>query len=272
MATVYEIVQGLAQAAANSYDGALGEDYEPVNDGILRREEGNALIDQRVMDGFNVKFYGNMMCLSYQSDVQLKEVYASDFEGEMEQRLTDIAGWLKKEYKKITGNSVALTEEGEIDVFVQNSSRVRTWVQAKKHYKVGGLAEEMNDDNSGSTNPLETNWKSFLDQGGWNGKGGTRPDNDTRKKEKLDEQFRRAEDLATWAQDLQRMYGDRPDLEISLEQDPDNGYDYILLHAPHIPPEEQVFYDGDEAHEYLDKKFPHPSWRDSPDVKGISHS
>ena len=113
----------------------------------------------------------------------MKEVYASDFEGEMEQRLTDIAGWLKKEYKKITGKSVSLTEEGEIDVFVQNSSRVRTWVQAKKHYKVGGLAEEMNDDNSGNTNPLEANWKSFLDQGGWNGNGGTRPSNDTRKKE-----------------------------------------------------------------------------------------
>ena len=176
MATVYEIVQGLAQAAANSYDGALGEDYEPVNDGILRREEGNALIDQRVMDGFNVKFYGNMMCLSYQSDVQLKEVYASDFEGEMEQRLTDIAGWLKKEYKKITGNSVSLTEEGEIDVFVQNSSRVRTWVQAKKHYKVGGLNEEMNNE-TGSEAPVERSWETFLKQGGW----GTRPDNDTRK-------------------------------------------------------------------------------------------
>ena len=182
MATVYEIVQGLAQAAANAYDGALGEDYEPVNDGILRREEGNALIDQRVMDGFNVNFYGNMMCLSYQSEVQLKEVVAAGFEDEIDQRLTDIAGWLKKEYKKITGNSVSLTEEGEVDVFVQNTSRVRTWVQAKKHYKVGGLAEEMNDDNSGNTAPLEANWKSFLDQGGWNGKGGTRPENDTRSK------------------------------------------------------------------------------------------
>ena len=38
MASIYEIVQGLAQAAANSYDGALGEDYEPAKDGILRRE------------------------------------------------------------------------------------------------------------------------------------------------------------------------------------------------------------------------------------------
>ena len=178
MATVYEIVQGLSQAAANAYDGALGEDLEPVKAG-LRREEGNALIDQRVMDGFNVKFYGNMMCLSYQSEIQLKEVYASGFEGEMEQRLAEIKGWLTKEYKKITGNSVTLTEEGEVDVRVENSSRVRSWVVAKMHYKVGGLSTDMNDDNAGSTNPVEKGWKTFLEQGGW----GSRPDNDKRKKE-----------------------------------------------------------------------------------------
>jgi len=183
MATVYEIVQGLSQAAANAYDGALGEDNEPAKPGILRREEGNALIDQRVMDGFNVKFYGNMMCLTYQSEIQLKEVYASGFESDTEQRLSDIAGWLKKEYKKITGNSVTLTEEGEIDIRVENSSRVRTWVLAKKHYRVGGLDEAMNDDNQGSTNPVERSWETFLNQGGWNGKGGSRPDNDTRKKD-----------------------------------------------------------------------------------------
>lgn len=179
MATVYEIIQGLSQAAANAYDGALGEDESTTKTGVLRREEGDALIDQRVMDGFNVKFYGNMMCLSYQSEVQLKEVYAGGFEEEMDQRLTDIAGWLKKEYKKVTGDSVTLTEDGEIDVMVQNSSRVRSWVQAKKHYRVGGLSEDMNDDNSGSTNPVEKSWQSFLDQGGWKGK---RPKNDTRKK------------------------------------------------------------------------------------------
>ena len=182
MATVYEIVQGLAQAAANAYDGALGEDLEPAKDGILRREEGDALIDQRVMDGFNVKFYGNMMCLSYHSEIKLKEVYASGFEGEIDQRLTDIKGWLTKEYKKITGKSVTLTEAGEVDVRVENSSRVRSWVIAKKHYKVSGLPAEMNDDNSGSTAPVEKGWKTFLEQGGW----GKRPDNDTRPKSKND--------------------------------------------------------------------------------------
>ena len=178
MATVYEIIQGLSQAAANAYDGALGEDYEPANTGVLRREEGDALIDQRVMDGFNVKIYGNMMCLSYQSEIQLKEVYAGGFEEEMEQRLVDISGWLKKEYKKITGNSISLTKEGEVDVRVENSSRVRSWVLAKLHFKVGELAEEMRVD-APSADKIDKSWQSFLSQGGL---GGKRPTNDTRKK------------------------------------------------------------------------------------------
>ena len=178
MASTYDIIQGLAQAAANAYDGALTEDGEPINAG-LQREEGNPLIDKRVMDGFNVKFYGDVMCLGYQSEIRLKEVYANGFEDEISQRVADIAGFLKKEYKKITGNTVALTEEGEIDVRVENSSRVRSWVTAKMHYKVGGLSAAMNDDNSGSTNPVEAGWKTFLDQGGWDG---PRPSNDTRSK------------------------------------------------------------------------------------------
>ena len=41
MATVYEIVQGLSQAAANAYDGALDESGEPIKAG-LQREEGEA--------------------------------------------------------------------------------------------------------------------------------------------------------------------------------------------------------------------------------------
>ena len=176
MATTYEIIQGLAQAAANSYDGALGEDYEPAKPGILRREEGNALIDERVMDGFNVRFYGNMMCLSYQAEIQLKEVYAGGFEEDTDQRLADIAGWLKKEYKKITGKGVSLTAEGEVDIRVENSSRVRSWVTAKKHYRIGGLNKDMSIETP-SENQVDSSWKTFLDQGGW----GTRPKNDTRK-------------------------------------------------------------------------------------------
>ena len=181
MATIYDIVQGLHQAAANAYDGALGEDQELLATGALRREEGDALIDQRVMDGFNIQISGNLMCLSYMSEIKLKEVYASGFESEIDQRLTDIIGFIKKEYRKITGESVALTEHDDIDVYVQNSSRVRSWVQAKKHYRIGGLNEDMQVAAEADTKP-EDSLRKFIDQGGWTGDGGKRPQNDTRPK------------------------------------------------------------------------------------------
>ena len=89
MATVYEIVQGLSQAAANAYDGALDADGEPIKAG-LQREEGDPILDKRVMDGFNVSFYGNMMCLSYMSEVQLKEVYGNGFEEDVEKQIAEV--------------------------------------------------------------------------------------------------------------------------------------------------------------------------------------
>ena len=179
MATVYEIIQGLSQAAANAYDGALDDNGEILEAG-LRREEGDPILDKRVMDGFNVVFYGNMMCLGYQAEVQLKEVYANGFENEVEQNLADIVRFLTKEYKKITGNSVTLTQEGEVDMRVESTSRVRSWVTAKMHYKISALNEDMQVGPE-SEDTVEASWKSFLDQGGWKGK---RPDNDSRKKDK----------------------------------------------------------------------------------------
>ena len=181
MATVYEIVQGLTQAAANAYDGALDENGEPLLAG-LRREEGDPILDKRVMDGFNVKIYGNMMCLSYMAEVQLKEVHASGFESDVESQLAEIVSFLKKEYKKITGKSVSLTTEGEIDVRVENSSKVRSWVTAKMHYKVGGLDEAMAVAPADVDTKPEAKWQTFVSQGGWNGSGGTRPQNDSRSK------------------------------------------------------------------------------------------
>ena len=180
MATVYEIVQGLSQAAANVYDGALDESGEPLKAG-LQREEGDPILDKRVMDGFNVRFYGNMMCLSYMSEVQLKEVYASGFESDVESRMADIVSFLRKEYRKIRGESVALTKDGEIEVHVENSSRVRSWVTEKMHYRVGGLDESM-EVNAGSDARPEAQWEKFMSQGGWTGDGGKRPDNDSRPK------------------------------------------------------------------------------------------
>ena len=137
-----EIVQGLAQAAANAYDGAhdkrFSHDGEERKVG-LRREEGCAIMDSRVIDGFKVNFSGDTMCISYQSDIKLKEVYAGGFEQEMEATINDIKNFLQKEYKKVTKKSVSLKKQGDVDVMVQSTSRVRSFVQAKQHFKVSGL-------------------------------------------------------------------------------------------------------------------------------------
>jgi hypothetical protein len=120
-----EIIRGLAQAAANSYDGAHDERFAldgQVRKVGLRREEGCPIKDSRVMDGFSVKFYGPKMVINYQSDIRLKEVYAGKFEQDIERMLNQIKKFLMKEYKSITGKSVTLTKEGEVKILVQSTS------------------------------------------------------------------------------------------------------------------------------------------------------
>ena len=85
-----EIIQGLAQAAANAYDGShdVRTSYDAKERRVgLRREEGCPIHDSRMMDGFKVKFHGDSMCITYQSDIRLKEVYAGGFEQEMEHQI-----------------------------------------------------------------------------------------------------------------------------------------------------------------------------------------
>ncbi len=96
-------------------------------------------MDSRVNDGFSVKFYGDGICINYQSDVTLKEVHNPKYEQEVERMLNEIKKFLQKEYKSITGNSVTLKKNGEVKVLVQSTSRVRSFVQAYQHYTISGI-------------------------------------------------------------------------------------------------------------------------------------
>jgi len=138
---VIEIIQGISQAAANAYDGAMDEGGEPIKIG-LQREEGCPILDKRVMDGFGVCMSANTLTIKYQGEISLKDFHQGDFEGEIAQRLQDIASFLKKEYKKITGNSLSLTKKGEPTMIVQSTSRVHSWVQAQQGFTIGGIPAE----------------------------------------------------------------------------------------------------------------------------------
>jgi hypothetical protein len=173
MATVYEIIQGINQAAANgAWDGAHSADLAAdgkARTAGLKREEGHFINDRRVMDGFQVKFMGPLMRLTYQSEILIKDVKKNDFEDTIVSQLKDIIKFLKKEYKAITGETLTLTLEGEHHIFVQRMSNYRTDV-------IGGLqsvADLQKDEKKRNLDTAVRDWLSLGPKG--------RPKNDTRK-------------------------------------------------------------------------------------------
>ena len=139
---VLDIIKGISQAAANAYDGAYDDKGDRLSTG-LRREDGDLIIDKRLMDGFGVTMHGNILILKYQGEIHLKEVWQNNFEDEIAQRLQDIISYLKKEYKKVTKNSLTLTKKDkEPTILVQSLSKQRSWVEAHQKFKIGGIPEE----------------------------------------------------------------------------------------------------------------------------------
>ena len=161
-----EIIEGLAQAAANgSYDGAQHMENYSLDGQIrkigLKREEGIPLLDKRCIDGFKVKFYGDSMIINYQSDVRMKELKGNGFENDIMQTINEVKKFLQKEYKTITGKSVSLTAKGDPQIIVQQTSNVRTFVQAYQHYKISGL--KMDQINAPSETSTRDITKKFLE-------------------------------------------------------------------------------------------------------------
>ena len=141
--SVLDVVRGLAQAAANAYDGALDDNGEILEAG-LRSEEGDPILDKRIIDGFGVKFHGNKLCINYHGEVSMKDLHRhgpKNFENEIEQMYADIVKFLKKEYKKTTGSALTLSAQGDSDSLIQRMNSVRNWVQSAKWYEIGNITD-----------------------------------------------------------------------------------------------------------------------------------
>ena len=162
MATTLEIVNGISQAMANTHDGALDEKGEPVKTGFLRREEEVTIHDRRLIDGFSVALYGDHLCLKYHSEVPLKEVHGNSFETDIASTMKQCIGFLKKQYKAVTGESLSLSAVDDPDIMVQSTSRVRSWVQAKQHFKVGGMDDSTEEIKKESEELLDDAIKNWL--------------------------------------------------------------------------------------------------------------
>ena len=101
----------------------------------------------------------------------------SKLANEIEQTYADIAKFLKKEYKAITGDTVTLTLEGDHNILVQRMSNYRTDVQAQCDYKIGGLKDVDEVKKGSDKDRLDKAIKSWLELG----PGKKRPSNDKRK-------------------------------------------------------------------------------------------
>ena len=156
MANINDVVKGLAQAAANAYDGALDENGDPLELG-LKRESGRGIYDKAALDGFKVRFAADQM--------------------EVEARFADILKYLKKEYRRLGNGSVTLSPIDEARVDAQSISRVRTWIQAQKAYKIGGVEGVDPIGQRSDKDRLDDNFKKFLELS-----SDKRPSNDTSKK------------------------------------------------------------------------------------------
>tara|TARA_B100001057_G_scaffold501174_1_gene621541 strand:- start:3231 stop:3713 length:483 start_codon:yes stop_codon:yes gene_type:complete len=141
MATTLEIIDCISQVLSNTYDGALDESGEPIKIG-LRREEGNPLVDQRVMDGFGASISGDRLHIKYHVEIPLREVHLNGFEGEMDSMVEKVKSFIQKEYKKIKKAALALSDPSEVDVLVEYVSRIRCSVKVHKCYKISALPTE----------------------------------------------------------------------------------------------------------------------------------
>ena len=116
MATVYDIIQGINQAAANAgWDGAHEENLQAdgkARDAGLKRQDGHYINDRRVMDGFGVVFHGPILRIKYQSEVRVQ--YLNDLEPDEK----DLDFPIRLAKRMIVDAGQANVEQHQLDVFL----------------------------------------------------------------------------------------------------------------------------------------------------------
>jgi hypothetical protein len=139
MATALEVVRGISQVMANAHDGAHDKEGNPVKTGLKREEKEWNLRDRRVIDGFKLKLQGENLILTYHSECLMKDHHDKKFEEEIERTISEVLKFIKKEYKKVVGETLSLKQKGKMDVMVESTSRIRTWVRAQCVYEIKNL-------------------------------------------------------------------------------------------------------------------------------------
>jgi hypothetical protein len=138
MASVIEVVNGISQAVHAKHHGGAEVGLRREYDSLV---QGCSVHDTRVMDGFGIQFHGDKLVVKYNSEVPLQEVHDKNFETEIRRLMKSISEFIKSEYKKVTKDTLRLTEHGDIQVFVQTVNRRTAVVTANQMYEIGNLKD-----------------------------------------------------------------------------------------------------------------------------------
>ena len=150
---ILSVLNAISQIANSAKDGALDQAGDPILVG-LRREEGNPIVDSRVIDGFSIALHGNCMKVTYNTDLPLQAVHNPKFEDEMVSYIDNIVSFMKKEFKKLTGKELSLSAKGDPVVTVEPVSRLRSSIKTVKHFDVKNL-KDIKIDNDREMLPLK---------------------------------------------------------------------------------------------------------------------
>jgi hypothetical protein len=148
MADLLEVIKGISQVMAQTYDGARDEKGEPIKVG-LRREKVPPLssCECRLLDGFRarVTHYSDKnssfpcLIMSYQSEIKLQEAHNPKLMQDVEELIADALKYLKKEFKKVTGKELSVEKHGDSKMLVEELSKIRVNLTAQCHYKISGI-------------------------------------------------------------------------------------------------------------------------------------
>lgn len=172
MADTLEIIKGISQVMANSHDGARDEEGNKIKTG-LKRDEEVPFTDRRVIDGFRIKLSGNLLRLTYHTEAPIRDVHDKKFKDEILDTVAEVVSFIKKEFKKVTGNTLTLTEKGEPEIEMSHTSSVRNWVVSSCLYEIGGIEVDGPDKNKKDLDSAVRDWLSL-------GKNAKKSENDER--------------------------------------------------------------------------------------------
>lgn len=158
MSEVMDIIKGISQAMAMSHDGAKDEKGKAKTK--LTRDKEYTIHDRRMVDAFKVRFQGNLLVLTYSTELTMEQMHDKKLEDNMGDALNEALRFIKDEYKTVTGKQLQLKETGNMKITSESTSRIRCWATAVCTYEIGGI-----DKNKEPERDLDKAMKDWLKKG-----------------------------------------------------------------------------------------------------------